>query len=509
MRITQKFAALILCLLVTGYAHAIGTLIPALDRVDMVHDFKRNLIYISNGSQVLRYDVGAGVMLAPIDVGGLLYGMDISPDGNTLAVADVVRSDTQVWVHTIDLESNAVNDVFFPRAFYEGGTFTVAYGSDGALLVTSEFEGSGWVPLRRYDQLTDTTTTLASVRQNTMIVGSGDLDTIALAESNSSAGPFGKYDVVNQLVSSGPGTGWFNYEIGVNHNGTQFSVPTYGGTFVYDENFSEIAVVGVYASAQPVGVVYHPAEDIVYYAWRDSSQVRAYDTNTLSQTAAYDFEYIFQHNGNYAFVNGRLKTAADGSMILATVDGGVRFVQLYNGLTANGLSIVTDENVPVSITLDASVGNNGDISYRIAQNPLHGSISGSPPAIVYTPDADYFGNDSFEYIAHYGRADARATVDITVNPGNSEPIAVDDFVDLTQKKILIPVLANDSDPDGDALTIIDVTAPTYGRAYIVDGGQQIYYRARRGSISSDSFVYTIDDGHGATASATVTVKYSN
>ena len=507
MHFIYRVIAVFLCLAAVGHAHAVGTLIPAPDRVDMVHDFKRNVIYVSNGGQVLRYDVNADVMLAPIDIGGFLYGIDISPDGNTLAVADLVRSDTEVWIHTVNLENNIVNTVAFPRAFYEGGTYTVAYGGDGALLVTSQFDGSGWVPLRRYDPMSNTTSTLASVRQNSMVTSSGDLNTIALAESNSSGGPFGAYHVESQLLERGPGTGWFNYEIGVNHNGTQYSVPTYGGTFVYDENFAEIAVIGNYAGAQPVGVVYHPAEDIVYYAWRDSSEIRAYDTNSLIQTDAYDVEYVFQHNGNYAFVNGRLKTAADGSMILATVDGGVRFVQLYDSLTANAQSVVTDENVPVSITLDANVGNNGAITYSIAEYPQHGSLSGSPPIVVYTPDNNYYGSDNFKFNAHYGKADALAAVDIAINPGNSPPVAVDDSVDLVGKKILIPVLVNDYDPDGDALTIVDVGRPAYGRVYIVDGGQQLYYRARRGSIVSDSFTYIIDDGNGGAATATVTVNY--
>jgi hypothetical protein len=264
--------------------------------------------------------------------------------------------------------------------------------------------------------------------------------------------------------------------------------------------------IGTYAGPQPIGVVYHPAEDIVYYAWRDSSEVRAYDTQTLTQTDAYDFEYTFVHNGNHAFVNGRLKTAADGAMLLATVDGGVRYVSLYEPLSANSLNITTNKNTPVPVTLDASVGNGGDISFLVFDSPSHGTVSGLPPQLLYTPDQNYSGVDSFVYQASYGKASVTASVDITIVDTNSDPVAVDDSANLVRRRAVIDVLANDFDVDGDALSVIDVTPPSHGRVKLLDDGR-IYYRASRGWIGSDSFNYTISDGNGGTATATVTVVY--
>ncbi|HEY9050001.1 MAG TPA: hypothetical protein VIQ03_00565, partial [Gammaproteobacteria bacterium] len=194
--------------------NADGVLIPAPNRIDMAHDLARNLVYISNGAEVLRYDVAAGSFLSSYNPGGTLSGMDISPDGNTLAVADRTRSETEVWVHLIDLNSDVSRKVIFPRAFYEGGTFTVSFGADGALLISSTFEGSGWVPLRKYDPASDTYSVIGSVRQNTMLSASADANVIAYAESNISSGPIGRYNVISQLLEKGPGTGWFNFEIG-------------------------------------------------------------------------------------------------------------------------------------------------------------------------------------------------------------------------------------------------------------------------------------------------------
>jgi hypothetical protein len=69
-------------------ANAEGTFISAPNRVDMVHDQNRNLLYISSGGDVLRYDLNSHQFLPPFQLGGDLKGMDLSPDANTLAVTD-------------------------------------------------------------------------------------------------------------------------------------------------------------------------------------------------------------------------------------------------------------------------------------------------------------------------------------------------------------------------------------------------------------------------------------
>jgi hypothetical protein len=313
-------------------AHAEGTFISAPNRVDMVYSTERDIVYITNGDSILRYHLGSATFLTRFVLGGSLRGIDISPDGNTLAVADGLRTETNVWIHLIDLTSGHSKKVLFPREFYEGGTFTVAYGSDGAVLVSSTFEGSGWVPLRRYDPIHDTTTTLASIRQDSMLTASADRSIIAYEESNISDGRWGSYAVATGVVTSRmwyeDGTSWFNYEIGVNRNGTQYAIPTYGGTYIYTAAYAHTATIGEYAGQQPIGLVYHPTQDIVYFAWAGTNEVRAHNTKTFAQVASYNVEQTFNGNGNYAFTQGRLKIANDGSVLFATVNGGVRIIWL-------------------------------------------------------------------------------------------------------------------------------------------------------------------------------------
>ncbi len=159
-RILWSAVLLLLSLSFQLPAHAAGTFISAASRVDMVHDAVRDTLYISSAGQVLRHRLATATFDAPFVLGGNLKGMDLSPDGDTLAVADQTRTATEVWVWLIDLPTGTAQKVTFPRAFGEGGTFSPAFAEDGALLLSGTYEGSGWVPLRRYDPATGSTTIL-------------------------------------------------------------------------------------------------------------------------------------------------------------------------------------------------------------------------------------------------------------------------------------------------------------------------------------------------------------
>ena len=89
-------------------------------------------------------------------------------------------------------------------------------------------------------------------------------------------------------------------------------------------------------------------------------------------------------------------------------------------------------------------------------------------------------------------------------PDNEPPTAVDDTATTEQDTpVSVSVLANDSDPDGDALTLTAVTQPAHGSAFI--DGSAVLYNPAAGYFGPDSFDYTVSDGNGGTATATVSV----
>lgn len=511
------FILLFLCMIgFTSKGFASGTFISAPGRTDMVHDPVRNVLYISSGGELLRYDLNSRQFLLPFQLGGTLKGMDLSPDSNTLAVADTSYADNQNWIYLIDLQTGNSQKITFPLGTYEGGTYTVAYGNNGDILVTSTFNGSGWVPLRKYSPTTGTTTIIRpSITQNTMLSAGADGNIIGFAESNISDGRWGRYrvsdgDFVERLGYTN-GTSWYNYEIGTNRNGTQFAIPTYGGTFIYDSTFAKIATIGEYAGPQPIGVVYNPIDDIVYFPWVDTTEVRAYDTTTFTQIGSYDFEYTFQNNGNWAFQNGRMKISRDGTLLFATVEGGIRYVQLNgeNPPVAIDQSVETEEDTPISITLQAEAPGGETLTYHIQTPPQHGTLSGDAPNLVYTPVADYNGSDSFSFNASIGDlVSDNATVAINIVPVNDPPVAGNDTA-YTQigKPVIINALANDRDADGDKLTITHVSQPRYGVVNIQQDGT-LRYLPRHilpNRLLMDVFNYSISDGNGGTATAKITV----
>ena len=126
-------------------------------------------------------------------------------------------------------------------------------------------------------------------------------------------------------------------------------------------------------------------------------------------------------------------------------------------------------------------------------------------SITYTPNSTYSGNDRFSYSISNGHGgSASANVILTVQPP-LPPVARDDAATtpyLTPE--VIDVLANDTDPNGFFLSVTSVGVATNGTAKILPGGA-VNYSPQPGFVGSDSFEYSISDGHGGIASANVTV----
>jgi hypothetical protein len=92
-------------------------------------------------------------------------------------------------------------------------------------------------------------------------------------------------------------------------------------------------------------------------------------------------------------------------------------------------------------------------------------------------------------------------IDATVN---NQPIATNDTATTNQNtSIDIDVLSNDSDPDGDPVTIVALTPATYGLIKFL--GNTIRYLPAANFTGTDNFTYTVGDGKHGRASATVTI----
>jgi hypothetical protein len=138
--------------------------------------------------------------------------------------------------------------------------------------------------------------------------------------------------------------------------------------------------------------------------------------------------------------------------------------------------------------------------------------------LTYTPATNAHGSAIVTVQIHDNGGVANGGVDtsapqtftITVNAApNSPPVAVDDSASGNQAAaIVINVLSNDSDPNNDVLSV-SVTTPAGHGSAIANADKTITYTGGAGFFGTDTFGYTIDDGHGGTASATVTVTVNH
>ncbi len=148
--------------------------------------------------------------------------------------------------------------------------------------------------------------------------------------------------------------------------------------------------------------------------------------------------------------------------------------------------------------------NAGLVATGVTQ-PAHGSATFTASGVAYTPSANYFGTDTFTYTISDGTSTSTAIVTLTVAPVNDPPTATTSVATTAEDTpILIDVLAGTADVDGDHVTVVAVGHPAHGTTTInLDG--TITYTPDRDYHGADSFTYTVSDGQGGDAIATIAV----
>jgi hypothetical protein len=190
---------------------------------------------------------------------------------------------------------------------------------------------------------------------------------------------------------------------------------------------------------------------------------------------------------------------------------------VVNRPTANDDFVDTDGTNPVTINVlanDTDPDGNNQIdptSVAIASNPAHGTVqvNSTTGQITYTAFAGFGSSDSFTYTV-------KDFPGATSNPGKvtvvvHQPKANDDFIDTDgTNPVVINVLANDTDPDGnnqiDPTSVAIASSPAHGSVQVNPANGQVTYTANADFGGSDSFTYTIKDFPGAVSDpGTVTV----
>jgi VCBS repeat-containing protein len=219
--------------------------------------------------------------------------------------------------------------------------------------------------------------------------------------------------------------------------------------------------------------------------------------------------FTYTPSPNFNGVDTFTYRASDGHVLSEPATVEIAVAPVNDAPIAQPQSVATDKNVPLTVVLGATDVDGDALIYSVVSPPSHGTLSGSSGSLVYTPGSGYTGPDSFTFQATDGFLTSNvALVGIDVRPVDKLPVAKNDSArSIDGESVTIAVLSNDSDPDGDVLTVTSVTAPANGTAELKPDNT-ISYSPLPGFIGTDTFNYTISDGRGGTATALVQVVSS-
>ncbi len=172
--------------------------------------------------------------------------------------------------------------------------------------------------------------------------------------------------------------------------------------------------------------------------------------------------------------------------------------------SAVGQAVSTNEDTPLAITLTGSDVDNDPLTFSVATQPSHGTLSGTAPNLTYTPAPDYAGPDSFTFIADDGSASsAPAAISITVNPVNDAPVAVGQAVGTACNTPLAITLAA-TDVEGAPLSFVVTGGPARGA--LSGSAPALTYTPGLDYSGADSFTFTADDGFLTSTPATIDIS---
>lgn len=174
---------------------------------------------------------------------------------------------------------------------------------------------------------------------------------------------------------------------------------------------------------------------------------------------------------------------------------------------AESITASTKEDTAVSITLKGIDPEGKQLKYSVIANPVHGNLNGGEPNLIYTPEIDFYGPDSFTFKVNDGNTDSiPATVSIMVEPMQDLPIAKDDSITIQEDKSA-PIRLSGYDPDGDRLTYSIITQPSNGQI----GGTEpnIVYTPNPNFNGLDNFTFKVNDGTADSPAATVSISVAS
>jgi hypothetical protein len=186
---------------------------------------------------------------------------------------------------------------------------------------------------------------------------------------------------------------------------------------------------------------------------------------------------------------------------IATVS--ITVTHVNHAPVANAQSRTLNQGSSTAVTLTGSDSDNDPLTFRATSSPAHGALSGTPPNLTYTPAQNFYGSDSFTFVANDGTVDSPpATVSITVSHVNHPPVAAGQSVQ-TNEDTAAAISLSATDVDSDPLTYSVLTSPAHGT--LSGTAPNLTYTPAAHFFGSDSFTFRANDGSANSNTATVQI----
>jgi cysteine-rich repeat protein len=198
-----------------------------------------------------------------------------------------------------------------------------------------------------------------------------------------------------------------------------------------------------------------------------------------------------------------IKRALLAVMLAAVGCGDNYHVDLPPEVVSQSARISVSMTEDGTVMIDASaVDPEGEELTYTATTPAHGTLSGTPPMYVYTPAANFAGEDTFTISISDGKNQIELPVTVTVGNVNDPPLAYDMQAE-TPRDSAVDITLDAADVDSTALTFTVVTMPEHGT--LSGTAPDLVYTPEAGYNGPDSFTFDASDSSVTSNTATVTI----
>jgi hypothetical protein len=293
---------------------------------DVVIDPSSTFAFITNPVfnrvEVLR--LATGTFETPIPVGSAPMGIDISPAGDRIYVAN--RGGTQVSVVDVAGRVELKRVQISTPNHLSNQPYSLAALANGHLLVATTFSGSGFGAAMFDVNLADDTARLredfyywGSTTERTQVRASGDRQHAVVIAGDISSGPVFRYDVSTDTFTPEFDLGSFHGHVATNATGSWIFVN--GGGYVVDKGMQ---LAGTATSCRGAGVAMNADGSVAYSLGVDSVAIC-----DVQHFLAADRIYTFDLADWYPYLNNHaMELSPDGSTLVGLTDSGVTLIRL-------------------------------------------------------------------------------------------------------------------------------------------------------------------------------------